>query len=238
MKPTARRRWKSDDEPSPREKREMMDRGEWSPEEEEAPKKAPLAFRLVAWASLVVLFFAAGYGVTSLIFNWMDREHPNTSPPNLISTPEQAERLTAEMRSADEVASSPAFETLTLSIPEGSTFVTRQIRCDAGLREDIVQQTLMAYMDAVKESKMLNPAANCLNLFQSGDWLYMNVNQRFIDSIKLLDQAKAAALLIGLVRTVSSNFQPITRVKFYVDGKEIKDKKPVDMTVPWGIRGS
>jgi hypothetical protein len=192
----------------------------------------------VAWASLVVLFFAAGYGVMSLIFNWMDREHPNPSPPNLISTPEQAERLTAEMRSADETVSRPAFETLTLSIPEGASFVTRQIRCDASIREDVMQQTLSAYMDAVKESKMLDPAANGLNLFQSGDWLYLNVNQRFIDSIKSLDEANATALLIGLVRTMSSNFEPVTRVKFYVDGKEINDKKPVDLTVPWGIRGS
>ncbi|MDR0649729.1 MAG: GerMN domain-containing protein [Synergistaceae bacterium] len=237
MKPTARRRWKSDDEPSPRERREMIDRGDWAPEEE-APKKAPLPFRLAAWASLVVLFFAAGYGAMSLIFNWMDRKHPNPSPPNLISTPEQAERLTAETRSRDMAASGPAFETLTLSIPEGSSFVTRQIRCDAGLREDVMQQTLSAYMDAVKESKMLDPAANCLNLFQSGDWLYLNVNQRFIDSIKSLDQAKASALLIALVRTMSSNFEPVSKVKFFVDGKEITDKKPVDLTVPWGIRGS
>jgi hypothetical protein len=236
MKPQARRRWKSSDELSPREKREMIDRGEWSEENQDVPKKAPFPFRLLAWASLIVLFFAAGYGVTSMVFKWMDREHPNVSPANLISAPEQAELLSAEIKSADEAAQT--VQTLTLSIPEGSSFVTRQIRCDASLREDVMSQTLSAYMDAVKESKMLDPVANCLNLFQSGDWLYLNLNRSFLESIKSLDQAKASALLIGLVRTMSSNFEPITRVKFYVDGKEAKEKKPVDLTVPWGIRGS
>ncbi|MDR1516383.1 MAG: GerMN domain-containing protein [Synergistaceae bacterium] len=238
MKPTARRKWKSSDEPSPRERREMINRGEWE-DETEVPKKAPFPFRLAAWASLVVLFFAIGYGVTSMLFNWMDREHPEAaSPPNLISTPEQAERLAVGIRSSDEAASRPAFETLTLSIPEGSAFVTRQIRCDASLREDVMLQTLSAYMDAVKESKMLDPVANSLNLFQSGEWLYLNVNRSFFESIKALGQEKATALLTGLVRTISMNFEPITKVKFYVDGKEVKDKKPVDMTVPWGVKGS
>jgi hypothetical protein len=237
MKPSARRKWKGSDEPSPREKREMMNRGEWVEDDaDERRNKAPFPFRLVAWASLVVLFFAAGYGVTSMLFNWMDREHPNTSPPNLISTPEQAEKLITGVKSADE---QPAdYQTLTLSIPEGSGFVTRQIRCDAVLREDVMQQTLSAYMDAVKESKLLDPVANSLNIFQSGDWLYLNVNQSFLDSIKSLEQGKATYLLTGLVMTMSQNFEPITRVKFYVEGKEIKDKKPVDLTVPWGIKGS
>jgi hypothetical protein len=237
MKPAARRKWKSSDEPSPRERREMINRGEWE-EEEETAKKAPFPFRLAAWASLVVLFFAIGYGVTSMIFNWMDREHPeSSSPSNLISTPEQAERFAAEIKSSDETESGPAFETLTLFIPEGSDFVARQIRCDASLREDVMLQTLSAYMDAVKESKMLDPVANNLNLFQSGEWLYLNVNRSFFESVKALGQEKAASLLIGLVRTMSTNFKPVTRVKFYVDGKEIKEKKPVDMTVPWGVRG-
>ncbi|MDR0615174.1 MAG: GerMN domain-containing protein [Synergistaceae bacterium] len=236
MKPQARRKWKSNDEPSPREKREMINHGEWMEEREDSPRKAPFPFRLIAWASLIVLFFAVGYGATSMLFKWIDREHPDAGSSNLISTPEQAEQLSAGMKSADEAP--PAFQTLTLSIPEGTSFVTRQIRCDANLREDVMTQTLSAYMDAVKESKMLDPVANCINIFQSGDWLYLNVNQSFLESIKSLEQDKASLLLVGLVRTMSLNFEPITRVKFYVDGKEINEKKPVDMTVPWGIRGS
>jgi hypothetical protein len=239
MKPSARRKWKSSDELSPREKRELINRGEWVEEEEEdeGRGKAPLLFRILAWISLIVIFFAIGYGATSLVFSWIDRERPGRTPANLVATPEQAEDLIASIKSNDEV-SEQSYRTFTVSIPDGATFAKRQIRCRAGIREDEMQQTLSAYMDAVKESKMLDPAANSLNLFQSGDWLYLNVNQNFLDSVKALDQERATFLLSGLVKTMSDNFAPVNKVKFYVNGKEVKDKKPVDLTMPWGLRGS
>jgi hypothetical protein len=58
-----------------------------------------------------------------------------------------------------------------------------------------------------------------------------------MESVKALGAEKATYLLTGLVKTVSINFSPINRIKFYVDGKEIREKKPVDLTVPWGING-
>jgi hypothetical protein len=36
---------------------------------------------------------------------------------------------------------------------------------------------------------------------------------------------------------MSDNFAPVSRVKFYVDGKEVPDKTPVDLTMPWGLGG-
>jgi hypothetical protein len=237
MKPSARRKWKSDDEPSPREKREMMQRGDWSDDEQGDSKnrKAPFLFRLLAWTSLIVIFFAVGYGVTSMAFNWIDRERPNRTPGNLVSSPVEAERL---IKSDDAMTAVQTFATFTLTIPEGSSFVTRQIKCGAVLREDAIQQALSAYLDAVKESKMLDPVATSLNIFQSGDWLYINVNQSFLDSIKDIGQERATYLLTGIVRTVSENFAPINKVKFYVEGKEVKDKKPVDLSMPWALAGS
>jgi hypothetical protein len=241
MKPAARRKWKSNDEPSPRERREMMERGEWVERDrvrDDEPRKAPVLFRLMAWASVIVILFAVGYGVTSMLFKWMDRERPRTSPENLVSTPQEVEQMIAEARSRDEVEIEQSSSTYTLSIPDGETFVNRQIRCSAALREDAMQQTLSAYLDAVKENKMLDPIAANLNIFQSGDWLYLNVNNSFISSIKSLDQKGATYLLTGLVKTMSENFVPVTKVKFYVEGREIRDKKPVDLTEPWIIKGS
>jgi hypothetical protein len=209
MKPSARRKWKSNDEPSPREKREMINRGEWVEETvEERNEKAPLLYRLLAWVSLIVIFFAVGYGVTSMIFNWMDREHPKVLQTNIVSTPEEALDLITESKSEDETERKPPFQTFTLSIPDGASFVTRQIRCEGTLREDTMQQTLSAYMDAVKESKMLDPVANSLNIFQSGDWLYLNVNQNFLDSIKSLGQEKATyfGFFIGKTKPLLSDY--------------------------------
>jgi len=261
MRPSQRRKWKADDEPSPRERREMMERGEWMDEEDEAPNRAPLVFRLLAWTSLVVIFFAVGYGATSLAFKWLDsrayERGATRSPQNLVSTSEEAQSLltqqpqtTVQTEGGGEMStvrpSEPAPETaapsgqenyvtVTISIPDGNIFKTRQIRCTNSLTEDTMKQTLAAYMDAMKENQMLRAGVQDLNIFQSGDWLYLNMNGDFLESIKTLGAEKSRVMLTGMVKTMSENFAPINKIKFFVDGKEVKDKKPIDLTAPWGI---
>ncbi|GHV27769.1 hypothetical protein FACS1894167_03370 [Synergistales bacterium] len=236
MKTSARRKVSIDDDLSPREKRELRARGEYVEEEEES-RKAPLFLRMVAMGAMLVIVFACGYGIMSLVFKWMDSRNIE-SPANLASTGQEAENLLAAAKSADTEAANPGTETITLSIPDGGTFATRDIRCNSGIREDIMQQAVSAYMDALKESKQLDPVAQTKNIFQSGDWLYLNVNQSFFDSIKTLEAEKATFIITGLVRTMARNFPPVNKVKFYVEGKEIKDKKPIDLTMPWSIKGS
>ncbi|MDL2263036.1 GerMN domain-containing protein [Synergistaceae bacterium OttesenSCG-928-I11] len=236
MRPSERRKWKKHDEPSPRELREMRERGEWIDEEDDEPiKKAPLAFRVLAWVSLIAIFFAVGYGATSLVFKWMDGGGGQKTPSNLVASQEDAADLLARAKSADEVAASSNIVTCTLSIPEGGAFVSRQIQCSAGLREDTMKQALSAYMDAVKESSMLDPTTQNINLFQSGDWLYLNMNAKFLESLNKLGAEKSRFLITGMVKTMADNFSPVSKIKFYVDGKEVRDKKPVDLTAAWGI---
>jgi len=239
MRPSERRKYRVDDEPSPSEKREMLDRSDWieeEDEEEEEVKKAPLGMRLVAWAALIAIFFAVGYGATSLIFKWMDRGG-RRHPENLVANRQETERLIAVTKSSDEAAASDNTLVCTLSIPEGEAFVSRQIRCRGGVREDNIQATLSAYLDAVKEGKLLDPSASSLNVFQSGDWLYINMNGSFLASLKTLGAAKSRFLLTGLVQTMSDNFSPISKVKFYIDGSEVKDKNPVNLSMPWSLSG-
>ena len=238
MRPSERRKWHSNDDPSPREIREMRERGEWiDEEEEEQTRKAPLPFRILAWISLIAIFFAVGYGATSLAFKWMDSGSSRKSPPNLVANRQEAENLIARAKSEDSLTESAGFVNCTLSIPEGEGFVTRPIRCTAGLREDTMKQTVAAYMDAVKESRMLDMTAQSLNVFQSGDWLYLNVNKDFHNSLKKLGAEKSKFLLTGLVMTMSENFSPVNKIRFLVDGKETTDKTPVDLTAAWGLPG-
>jgi hypothetical protein len=235
MRPSERRRWKNNDEPSPREIREMREREEWMDDEEDEPiKKAPLAFRVLAWVSLILIFFAVGYGATSLVFKWIDGGG-RKSPTNLASSQEDARDMLARARSADEAAALSSVVTCTISIPEGNSFVSRQIQCSAGLREDTMKQALAAYMDAVKESNMLESTTQNLNLFQSGDWLYLNMNAKFLDSLNKLGAERSRFLITGMVKTMTDNFAPVSKIKFYIDGKEARDKKPVDLTAAWGI---
>jgi hypothetical protein len=90
-------------------------------------------------------------------------------------------------------------------------------------------------MDVMKEKRILNAGAQDLNIFQSGEWLYLNMNGDFLESVKTLGAEKSRLMLTGLVKTMSDNFAPINKIKFYIDGHEVRDKKPVDFTAPWGI---
>ena len=244
MRPSQRRKIPFDDEPSPSEKRELMRRGEWDEEEDEseAPNRAPLVFRLLAWTSLVVIFFAVGYGATSLAFKWLDRNAYENgaarTPENLADTPEEAQNMlnrTPGRGDSPLSADMSAYVTVTMSIPDGNSLKTRQIRCNGALREDTIKQTLAAYMDAMKESQILSTGAQELNIFQSGEWLYLNMSGDFLESIKTLGAEKSRLMLTGLVKTMSDNFPPVNKVKFYIDGKEVRDKKPIDLTSPWAI---
>ncbi|MDR0764884.1 MAG: GerMN domain-containing protein [Synergistaceae bacterium] len=249
MRPSQRRKIPFDDEPSPSEKRELIKRGEWEERHGggETRNRIPLVFRLLAWTSLVVIFFAIGYGATSLIFKWLDRNAyargAARTPENLAYTPEETrnmlDRFSGEEDSplsADLTAQERgAYVTVTISIPDGNSFKTRQIRCYGALREDAIKQTLAAYMDAMKESQILSAGARDLNIFRSGEWLYLNMSGDFLESVKTLGAEKSRLMLTGLVKTMSDNFPPVNKVRFYIDGKEVRDKKPIDLTLPWGF---
>lgn len=238
MRPSDRRKYRVDDEPSPREKRELMERGEWIEEnDDETVKKAPMPLRLLAWVSLIAIFFAIGYGATSMIFRWMDRGNAGRHPSNLVTNEQEVERLITETKSADEMTVRENTTSCTLSIPDGDTFVTRQIQCSNSVQEDNIQHVLTAYLDEVIERKLLAPGTQSLNIFQSGDWLYINMNGSFLTSLKALGADKSRLLLTGLVKTISDNFSPINKVKFYVGGSEVKGKDPVDLSMPWGLSG-
>ena len=254
MRPSQRRKWRPDDEPSPREKRAMRERGEWN-DEGEISNRAPLVFRILAWGSLVIIFFAVGYGATSLAFRWLDGRAYDRgsarSPANLSGSPEETQGILT--RTPQQTAGGAGINETTydlpntlgdteiiatISIPNGNTFQTRQIRAASALQEDRIKQVLSAYMDAMKESQMLSLGVQDLHIFQSGDWLYLNMNGAFLESLRTLGADGSRIMLTGMVKTMTDNFPPINRIKFYVDGREVSDRNPVDLTAPWGIARS
>lgn len=235
MRPPENRKWSKYDEPSPREKREMRDCGEWQEENDRPRGKAPWPLRLLAWLSLIAIFFAVGYGATSLLFRWMDRGGISRHPDNVVASEQGVQEIVRAVASQDVGSSGASTVSCVISIPVGTEFETRQIQCRGGIREDTIQETLTAYLDAVKEGKLLDPAAQSLNIFQSGDWLYLNMNQSFLESLRILGGEKTRFLLTGLVKTMTDNFSPINKIKFYIGGREVKDKNPVDLSMPWGL---
>lgn len=211
--------------------------GEREADEPAGRKKAPLILRLIAWAAVIVIFFGCGYGATSLLFSWMDGRLGSggeRSPGNLTATPAETEAAIARARSAD-TARDLSIATYTLHIPNGKDFDRRDFKCQASIKDDAIRQTVSAYLDAVKELSMLDPQTAALTLFQSGDTLYLNMNSVFMSSLVSMGAERTRFMITGLIRTMSDNFKPLSKVKFYIDGKEPKDKKPVDLTQPWGI---
>ncbi|MCQ4765547.1 spore gernimation protein, partial [Cloacibacillus evryensis] len=85
----------------------------------------------------------------------------------------------------------------------------------------------------LKETKALDPAVSINEIFESGDWLYINMTPSFQSSLKSLGKARAEQLLSGFAKTVQDNFPPLRKVKFYINSKEITDKHPVDLSQPW-----
>ncbi|MFR5880567.1 MAG: hypothetical protein ACLUEQ_07060 [Cloacibacillus evryensis] len=64
----------------------------------------------------------------------------------------------------------------TLYVPEGDGFQSRDIEITGGgTREDDIAKVLSMYVDSLKETKALDPAVSINEIFQSGDWLYINM---------------------------------------------------------------
>ena len=100
-------------------------------------------------------------------------------------------------------------------------------------REDDMQKVLSMYIDSLKETKAMDTAVSVTNVFQSGEWLYVDMTAAFQSSIKKLGRDKAAQALNGMLNTMRDNFPPVKKIKFYVNSKEITEKTPVDLTTAW-----
>lgn len=218
---------------SPREIREMRARGEMI-EEEEPKKKAPLPFRLIAYAAVVVIFLGIGYFGVEMVFGWLNGRAGVRTPENVVSNEQEAAEV-VESAIVSETSREANTVSVVLYVPQGNGFATRNIQCVAGVKEDTMKQALASYLDSVKEGALLDASAQNLNLFQSGEWLYVNMNSAFKSSLQKIGAERSRYLITGMLRTMSENFKPINKIKFFVNGKEDKSKDPVDISVAWSM---
>lgn len=200
------------------------------PEEyEDDGPKTPATVRFFAWAALLAVFFAVGYLGANYAFKTADSRKSVSA--NAVSGPN------AETPSGGEPAVSLGEAKYRLYIPEGQNYSERDISISKGLVEDDIKNILTMYVDALKETKSLENGTKVLNVFRSGEWLYADMSGEFLKSLKKIGQDKSIVVISGLIKTMEENFSPINKVKFYVEGKEVKDKKPVDLTGPWSVGG-
>lgn len=212
-------------------KRRAMKQADADDEEDEyddEPRpRAPKVVRVFAWIALVVILFTCGYAATNYFFAWSDKQG--------------GERIGGVYGSGAEVAentppqeSAPSNAQYSIYVPDGQSFQTRAIEIKpGGTREDDIRKVLSMYIDSLKETKAMDPAVSVTNVFQSGEWLYVDLTAAFHGSIKKLGKDKAAQTLNGMLNTMRDNFPPVKKIKFYVNSKEITDKTPVDLSTAW-----
>ena len=199
-------------------------------EEEDDSKKAPLLVRIFAWIALLAIFFVCGYLGANYFFNWADKKGgPRIG--NVVGNGTEAARVSVGANSSNGSGNVK----YNLYIPDGTTFTEREIEIKKGMIEEDIEKVASVYIDGLKEMKMLDNKVGVINVFRSGDWLYLDMTGAFSSSLKTLGKDKAAIVITGLVRTMKDNFPPIKKVKFYIDGKESGEKTPADLTRPWEI---
>lgn len=225
---------KSEDERSNNRSRENFDDDyeddDEFEEEEDNSKKAPLLVRIFAWIALLAIFFVCGYLGANYFFNWADKKGgPRVG--NVVGSGTEAARVSVGANASNGSGNVK----YNLYIPDGTTFIEREIEIKKGMVEEDIEKVASVYIDGLKETKMLENDVRVLNVFRSGDWLYLDMTNAFSSSLKTLGKDKAATAITGLVRTMRDNFPPVKKVKFYIDGKESGVKTPADLTRPWEI---
>lgn len=203
--------------------------------EDEERDKAPLALRVVAWLSVLVLLFAAGYWGTSLTLKFLDKRDV-IGQKDVISGPGEARRI-AEDQAPDSgaIGSRSGFQ---IFIPREGNLLPQSISHVSGLLEDDVKAVISGLFDIMRTEKTISEQVRVLHVFRNGDLLYLDLNDPFPDALQKLSAPVANLVMTALVRTIVHNFSPVVRVRFLINGKDPEMKTPVDLTMPWQLKTS
>lgn len=198
--------------------------------EEETRTKAPRLVRIFAWIALLAVFFACGYAGANYFLNRTDRSDARIG--GVVSGGDEARNM---IRNNEATGLGDA--SYKLYMPKaGGGFEEREIKIRKGLPEEDIRHVLTVYVDGLKELTEFEPGVQVMNIFRSGDWLYIDMSQDFLRSLKKLGKDKSTLVLTGLVHTMQENFPPVKKVKFYIEGNESKDKDPVNIENAWELK--
>ena len=190
--------------------------------------KAPILVRVFAWASLLAVFFACGYLGANYIFNWADKKGgPRVG--DVVGSPAEIKQTDASTASQGETVTSG----YSIYLPDNGKYTKREIDIAKGTVEADAAKVISVYIDGLKETNTLDSSTRALNVFIGGDCMYLDMSSQFLASLKKLGAAKAPSVLSGMAKTVTENFPPVKKIKFYIDGKESNITSPADLTKPW-----
>ncbi|MEA3508690.1 MAG: GerMN domain-containing protein [Synergistota bacterium] len=195
--------------------------------------KAPLPYRLAVWGAVVVLFFAVGYWGTNIVLSMFDREKI-PGQENVVTSPGEAGGVVADPDAgvAGENARQARFG---VYVPSENSLQERQVTLTPGIMEDDIRDVLTHLFNTMKKEGVIDRQVKLLHVFRNGEVLYIDVNDPFLDALGAVSTARAQLVMTAIVKTVASNFSPVTRIRIIVNGKESEMKKPVDLTASWKL---
>ena len=201
-----------------------------SAEDRAGGRKAPLLIRLIAWTGVLVFCFAAGYVGTSVALRMLNRQDI-LQRKDVAANRGEAEKILNE--APREIRLNARKVEFTLYYPKDGAISSEKTEVLSGIMEDDIRQVIGKIVSTLSEKEAAD--VKLLNLFRSGDTLYLNFNGRFLSLLKVRGEQGSALFITGVVRTMSENFSPIVQVRFLINGKEQQGGAPVDLGVPWRL---
>lgn len=223
-----RRRPPEDEEPVlVREERRPVKRRR-APEPE--VKKAPLIIRLIAWAGVIVFCFVAGYVGTSLALRMLNKKDILLRSDVVGGREEAREAIEA---GSGEIKVNARKVSFTVHFPSGGGIASEKQEILSGIMEDDIRQVFGKIITLTPGK--FSQDMKVLNIFRSGDTLFLNLNAPFTASLAKMGEKESTVFITAVVRTVTENFPPLTKVRFLVNGQVPAEGTPVDLTVPWQL---
>ena len=195
-------------------------------------KKAPILFRVVAWAGVILFCFVAGYVGTSLALRMLNKKDILVRS-DVAENREGAEGIIAE--EDGEIRLNARKVAFTLHYPKDGTIATEKVELLSGIMDDDIRQVVEKIISYL--SGKFSADVKVLHTFRSGDTLYLDFPSAFISSLASQGKEESTLFITGVVQTMTENFSPVVKVRFLVNGQVPgeKDGSPVDLSVPWQL---
>lgn len=194
--------------------------------DDDAPKKAPIIYRFIAWSALILLFFGIGYWGTSFAVKFLNKKKVITQADVVQNREEISQALTSEGVSGRKVS-------FPIYVPMSGEIVQKKIVVVSSLMEEDIQHVTQKIMEECGEPFR---GGTVLHVFRNGDTAYLDMNSAFLSALNTLGQETSTLFITGIVRTVKENFSPVTKVRFLVEGKVPQSGASVNLSVPWELK--
>jgi hypothetical protein len=209
------------------------DEEEVTEEDGQESRKAPLMLRILVWAAVIVVFFAIGYWGSGIALNWLDNKGI-IGDEQVVRSPDEARQVSAAGDEKSESASGNRSR-FVLYIPSGDAFREESVSFVAGLLEDDLQNVISELIRTYREEDLVSGDIRVLHIFRNGDKVYLDLNDPFLESVSKMTKDEAVSVITGIVSTISKNFSPVTRVRFLINGREVDETEPVDLSSFWAM---